>query len=157
MTLHSDVNYKCEACGAAFIPLVKLQKCPQCGHEAPEAFEYFVHSTVRSALYNLSYGSFLPMIWGTFTTGDSYYDAAFRFLHYATRQQDVRDLCLSDGEIPPETARRVAEQYVHHVATVDPDYIKDTMQDFFSRVLIELKADGRQFVIRERKKSPSVK
>jgi len=141
MTLHSDVNYKCEACGAAFIPLVKLQKCPKCGHESPDAFEIFIYATVSSATYNLSSGSFLPGIWGAFTLGDVYYDTAFQFLHFTAASLKITQRELPEKDITEETARSLAAQFVNKVTGIE-EYMQDAIQDYLARVLCALKTDS---------------
>jgi len=54
MTIHSNIQYKCEFCGTYFVPISESPYCLKCGRVSQEVYPEFVEETLRSALFNLS-------------------------------------------------------------------------------------------------------
>jgi hypothetical protein len=144
MSIHSDVEYGCEKCGQRFIPLTNQQKCPKCGHEAPQVFEDFIYQTNFSAINNLTYGPFYPAIYGVFTLDDQYYYLAYKFLGFAALKLKTSHYKLLFAPISEDTAQGFASEFVNHVDekgenNIEPDCMRTVFQDYLERILCSLK------------------
>jgi hypothetical protein len=133
MTVHSNIDYKCDSCGSLFIPLPGFNECPKCGYKSPEVFAQFTTKTLISARYNLvSYRSFVPPIWGTFNIGDHYYWTAFHFLYHAAKslrftKKDLISTVLSEDQI-----NSLVTEFVGELEHGEQDYLETALRNYLS-------------------------
>ncbi|MFC1900925.1 hypothetical protein ACFLYN_04960 [Chloroflexota bacterium] len=136
MSVHSDVDYKCESCDCRYVPLPGAENCPRCGCESTEVYYDFILKALWSAQYNLHFNgrSFKAPIWGAFTIGDRYYWITFEFLSYMAKSFKVAERALIPRKLTENEINELVNRFISEVDISEWSYIETAIRKYLTLV-----------------------
>ena len=136
MTVHSQVDYKCNCCNTHFIPIPESPNCPQCNQPSEILFGNFIKDTITSAQFNVTkYQNFIPPAWLACTTGDHYYSIAFAFLDYVSCKIKTREPRLLSKIFSEYDIDSLTTQFLELLDFVDQPYRFPGLKTYLSLLL----------------------
>jgi hypothetical protein len=136
MTIHSGVDYKCEQCGADFVPITESPNCPKCSRASEVIFSEFIDEALRSALYNIGkYRSVVPPAWGIFGTGDAYYWITFQFISFISHELKTEEVEVLFRGFAENQAQSLASKFLSRFDFGDKSYLTEHMKVYLTSLL----------------------